>query len=156
LGLLDFFESSCISNGSICTSNKVGAELANSLQEADKINQLEMIGIPGVEKLRACLARLLPRGSSGGAGAILEEPQIVAPPKRLRLLCFLLKNGSSKKTFGRAPLEEPEPERSPAKQALYYHRFQTYLVGGGPGPEVRLGANYKFGRRERKRLQPNN
>jgi len=52
LGLLDFFESSCISNGSICTSNKVGAELANSLQEADKINQLEMIGIPGVEKLR--------------------------------------------------------------------------------------------------------
>jgi len=68
------------------------------------------------------LARLLPRGSSGGAGAVLEEPQIVAPPKRLRLLCFLLKNGSSKKTFGRAPLEEPEPEpeRSPAKQALNY------------------------------------
>jgi len=73
--------------------------------------------------LRTCLARLLLRGSSGGAGAVLEEPQIVAPPKRLRLLCFLLKNGSFKKTFGRAPLEEPEPkpERSPAKQVLNLH-----------------------------------
>ena len=72
------------------------------------------------KQLRACLVRLLPRGSSGGAGAVLEEPQIVAPPKRFRFLCFLLKNGSAKKTFGRAPLEEPEPEpeRSPAKQAL--------------------------------------
>ena len=51
-------------------------------------------------RLRTCLARLLLRGSSGGAGAVLEEPQ----------LCFLLKNGSFKKTFGRAPLEEPEPQ----------------------------------------------
>jgi hypothetical protein len=42
-------------------------------------------------------------------------------PKRLRLICFfLLKNDFSRKTFGRAPLEEPElePKRSPAKQAL--------------------------------------
>ena len=37
---------------------------------------------------RTCLARLLLRGSSRGAGAVLEEPQIVAPPKWLRLLCF--------------------------------------------------------------------
>jgi hypothetical protein len=50
----------------------------------------------------------------------LEEPQFVASPKWLQLLCFLLKNGSFRKTFGRAPLEEsePEPKRSPAKQAL--------------------------------------
>jgi len=45
----------------------------------------------------------------------------VASPKQLRLLCFLLKSGSFRKTFGRAPLKEPElepePERSPAKQA---------------------------------------
>ena len=41
-------------------------------------------------------------------------------PKRLRLIYFLLKNGSSRKTFSRAPLQEPEPElgRSSVKQAL--------------------------------------
>ena len=78
--------------------------------------------------IRACLARLLPRGSSGGAGVVFEEPQIVAPPKRLQLLCFLLKNGFSKKTFGRAPLEEPkpEPERNPAKQVLKATKFSSY------------------------------
>jgi len=99
-----------------------------------------MIGIPGVEKLRACLARLLPRGSSGGAGVVLEEPQIVAPPKRLRLLCFLLKNGSSKKTFGRAPLKEPEPEpeRSPAKQALSRRMASPRLLGVSCFSEHRL------------------
>jgi len=44
----------------------------------------------------------------------------MAPPKRLRLLYFLLKNGSSMKTFDRASLEEPEPKpkRSLAEQAL--------------------------------------
>ena len=52
------------------------------------------------EKVKGCLAGLLMRGSKVGAGAIL-----VAPPKRLRLLCFSLKNGSSYKTFGRAPAE---------------------------------------------------
>jgi hypothetical protein len=59
---------------------------------------------------------------------LLWRRQIVAPSKRLRLLCFLLKNDSSKKTFGRAPLEEPElePERSPAKQALG-DRHDIYL-----------------------------
>jgi len=87
--------------------------------------------------LRACLAGLLLRGSSGGARAVLEEPQIVAPPKQLRLLCFLLKNGSFRKTFGRAPLEEPEPEpeRSPAKHALNQRRtslspFSESSIGG--------------------------
>jgi len=41
-------------------------------------------------------------------------------PKRLRLIYFLLKNGSSRKTFSRAPLQEPKPElgRSSVKQAL--------------------------------------
>jgi hypothetical protein len=41
------------------------------------------------------------------------------PPKRLRLrfLCFLLKNSSSRKAFGKAPSQEPEPVRSPAKHA---------------------------------------
>jgi hypothetical protein len=32
-------------------ATKLGAELAKSLQEADKINQLEMTGILGAEKL---------------------------------------------------------------------------------------------------------
>jgi hypothetical protein len=42
---------------------------------------------------------------------------------RLCLLYFLLKNGFSKKTLGRASLEEPEtePKRSLAKQALGLH-----------------------------------
>jgi hypothetical protein len=40
----------------------------------------------------------------------------MASLKRLRLLCFLLKNGFSRKTFGRAPLEELE--MSSAKEAL--------------------------------------
>jgi len=78
--------------------------------------------------LRGYLARLLLRGFSKGARAVLQELQFVAPSKRLRLLCFLLKNDSSKKTFGktfgRAPLEEPE--RSPAKQALG-DRHDIYL-----------------------------
>jgi len=40
--------------------------------------------------------------------------------KRLWLLRLLLKNSFSRKTFGRTPLEEaePEPKRSPVKQAL--------------------------------------
>jgi hypothetical protein len=38
-----------------------------------------------------CLAGLLMRGSTGGAGAVLEEPQFVAPPKRLQLVYFSLK-----------------------------------------------------------------
>jgi len=58
---------------------------------------------------RWCLAGLLLRGSSGGAGVVLEEFQ-------LWLLCFSLKNGSSYKTFGMALFEEPK--RSLAKQAL--------------------------------------
>ena len=65
-------------------------------------------------------------GSSGGARAVLEEP--------LRLLCFLLKNGSFKKTFGRASLEEPEPEpepepeRSHAKQVLRLMPLRVCVV----------------------------
>jgi hypothetical protein len=49
-------------------------------------------------------------GSKGMFGTTLYEG----------LLCFLLKNGFFEKTFGRAPLEElePEPERSPTKRAL--------------------------------------
>jgi len=56
------------------------------------------------------LARLLLRRSSGGARAVLEVPQFMAPPKWLRLLCFLPKKDSFMKTFGRAPLKEPEQE----------------------------------------------
>jgi hypothetical protein len=50
----------------------------------------------------------------------LEEPQFVASLKRLRLLYFLLKNNSSRKTFSRALLEEaePEPKRSLAKKTI--------------------------------------
>jgi hypothetical protein len=42
--------------------------------------------------------------------APLEEPE----PKRLRLICFLLQNSFSRKTFGMTSLEEPEsePERT--------------------------------------------
>lgn len=49
--------------------------------------------------------------------APLEEPE----PKRLRLICFLLKNSFSRKTFGKAPLKklEPETERNSTKQALH-------------------------------------
>jgi len=52
-----------------------------------------------------------------------------APPEELFwrsynlwLLYFLLKNGSFKKTFGRASLKEPEPklERSLAKQVVTF------------------------------------
>jgi len=43
---------------------------------------------------------------------------------------FLLKNGFSRKTFGRTPPEKPKPERSPAKQALNL----PYRMGrAGPG-----------------------
>jgi hypothetical protein len=52
------------------------------------------------------LARLLLRSSSGGVRDVLKETQFVASPKRLRLLCFLPKNGFSRKTFGMDPLEE--------------------------------------------------
>jgi hypothetical protein len=64
------------------------------------------------------LAWLLLRGSSGGARAVLEEPQLQNGSGSSAF--FLLKNDFSRKTFGRAPLEEPElePKRSPAKQAL--------------------------------------
>jgi hypothetical protein len=55
-------------------------------------------------------------GSSRGAEAVLVKPQIVASSKRLRLLCFLLKNNFSRKTFGKAPLEELEPV--PQRKAL--------------------------------------
>ena len=50
----------------------------------------------------------------------------MASPKQLQLLYFLLKNGSSRKTFGRAPLEEPEPEpeRSPAKHKVVSYRVE--------------------------------
>jgi len=47
------------------------------------------------------------QSSSGGAGVVLEESQFIASPKQLLFLCFLQKNGSSYKTFDRAP-----PERS--------------------------------------------
>jgi hypothetical protein len=85
----------------------------------DSIRIFKQSYVPSIQisQVRACLAGLLTRGSSG---AVLVKPQIVASPKRLWLLCFLLKSGFSRKTFGRVPLEEPEPkpERSPAKQAL--------------------------------------
>jgi hypothetical protein len=38
-----------------------------------------------------------------GVRAILEKPQFVAPPKYLWFLYFLLKNGSFRKMFDRAP-----------------------------------------------------
>ena len=41
---------------------------------------------------------------------------LVDPPKRLQLLYFLLKRGSSRKTFGMALPQDPE--RIPAKQTL--------------------------------------
>jgi len=55
----------------------------------------------------------------------------VAPPKWLQPLYFSLKNGSSNKTFGSAPPEEPEPElkRSPAKQALTNLDSHWQLLG---------------------------
>ena len=58
-------------------------------------------------------------------------PQTVAPPKRLQLLCFSLKNGSFNKTFGSAPPEEPKPElkRSPAKQTLTNLDSHWQLLG---------------------------
>ena len=51
------------------------------------------------------------------------------PPEGL--LCFSLKNGSSYKTSGRAPPDEPEPEpgRNPTKQGLNFARLPTASVG---------------------------
>ena len=58
----------------------------------------------------------------------------MASPKRLWLLCFSLKNGFSKTTFGKTSLEESESElkRSPAKQT-----FILAIVGASNTPSSR-------------------
>jgi len=74
--------------------------------------------------LRACLAGLVTRGSFRKAGAVLAKPIYGFAKTTLTPLLFT-QNGFSRKTFGRAPLErpEPEPERSPTKQALITSPF---------------------------------
>jgi hypothetical protein len=54
------------------------------------------------------------------ARRIAEQHRLLIRACLAGLFYFSLKNSSSYKTFGRAPLEEPEPDpgRSPTKQAL--------------------------------------
>jgi len=72
----------------------------------------------------------------------------MASLKWLRLLCFLLKNGFSRKTFGRTSLEEPElePKRSPAKQALRASHFGRPFAGASAPAPIGVVPNAYFGK----------
>jgi hypothetical protein len=77
------------------------------------------------------LAELLIRSSFRGDGAVLAKVQIVASPKQLQLLCFLLKNGFSRKTFDWRSQSQSQREALPNRPLIkpYSSAFEWVGVG---------------------------